>query len=157
MVDTTVTTEKEPWEDRFLELLERDANVTRAAKGARVSRMTVYRYRDARPSFAKRWAEAEKLGGEALEDECRRRGFEGSDTLLIFLTKAHKPEKYREETLTPRRFVALFEQMLEILRTEVGESDARRVARRFEREVIGNLGNGQGQPAVDRSRGDGTG
>lgn len=57
-----------------------------------------------------------QIGGTALEDEARRRAFEGfdkpivhqgvitdtvkeySDTLAIFLLKAHFPEKYRERS-----------------------------------------------------------
>lgn len=148
MADTTVTTEKEPWEDRFLELLERDGNVTKAARGARVSRMTVYRHREARPEFAKRWAEAARLGSYALEDEGLRRGFAGSDTMLIFMLKSHLPEKYREETLTPRRFVQLFEQMLDIMRAETGEEHARRVSERFKVEALGGMANGGGVASV---------
>lgn len=148
-IGTTGTAEKrEPWEDRFFELLEKDGNVTKAAKGARVGRRTVYNHREARPEFAKRWAEAERLGVYALEDEGRRRGFGGSDTMLIFMLKSHLPEKYREETLTPKRFLMLFEQMLEILRVEVGETDAQRVARRFQLEALGSMANGLGESAV---------
>lgn len=90
------TPEKEPWEDRFLDLLAETGNVSKAAKGARVGRRTVYTHRAERSEFAERWKEAEALGADALEDECRKRAFGGSDTLMIFLLKAHKPEKYRE-------------------------------------------------------------
>jgi predicted DNA-binding transcriptional regulator AlpA len=65
-------------------------------------------------AFASAWDEALTLGVEGLEDEARRRAYEGwlepvwnkgvecgvvrkfSDTLLIVLLKGHKPEKYRE-------------------------------------------------------------
>lgn len=76
--------------------------------------MTVYRWRAADASFAAAWDAALKIGITALEDEAHRRAFEGtdkpivhlgkvtghmkeySDTLAIFLLKAHAPEKYRE-------------------------------------------------------------
>lgn len=93
---TDWTPEKEPWEDRFFGLLADTGNVTKAAKGVRIARQTVYSYRAKRADFAERWAEAEELGANALEDEARRRAFAGSDTLVIFLLKAHKPDKYRE-------------------------------------------------------------
>jgi hypothetical protein len=68
------------------------------------------------PDFAAAFDEAVKLGTAALEDEAKRRAFEGcdkpifyqgiqcgtvreySDTLMIFLLKAHDPEKYAERT-----------------------------------------------------------
>jgi hypothetical protein len=77
---------------------------------------------------------------------------EYSDTLLIFLLKAKRPEEFREETFSPKQFVALFEQMLDILRSEAGEEHASRVAERFKNEALGSLGNGRaGAPvAADR-------
>ncbi|SFO43588.1 hypothetical protein [Nitrosospira briensis] len=74
----------------------------------------MYEWRDAFAEFAAAWDKAKQLGIDALEDEAHRRAFEGnvkpvfhqgmecgavreySDTLGIFLLKAHKPNKYRE-------------------------------------------------------------
>lgn len=148
MATETTESKKEPWEDRFLALVSLTGNITKAAKGARIDRTVVYKHRARRPEFAKRWAEAEELGIAALEDEARRRAFGESDTLLIFMLKSHRPEKYREETLSPRRFVQLFEQMLDIMRHEVGDERAGRVAERFKTEALGRLGNGGGAPPV---------
>lgn len=101
-------------EDVFLLALAESGNVTRAAKKAKLSRTQLYNKRKADLAFAKIWDEAEALGVSALEDEARRRAYDGwlepvfhkgvrvgtvrkfSDTLLIVLLKAHKPEKYRE-------------------------------------------------------------
>ncbi len=101
-------------DDVFLLALAESGNVTRAAKKAKLSRTQLYNKRKADPAFAKVWDEAEALGVSALEDEARRRAYDGwlepvfhkgvkvgtvrkfSDTLLIVLLKAHKPEKYRE-------------------------------------------------------------
>lgn len=87
-----------------------------ACEQANLPRQTVYQWRDANPDFAAAWEEALEHGAEAMEDEARRRGVDGtqkpvyqggklvghvqeySDTLLIFLLKGRKPEKYRENS-----------------------------------------------------------
>ena len=83
----------------------------------------MYHYRNTVPAFAKAWEEAMDVSCDLLEEEARRRAYEGlerkkfnrsgkpikdpatrrqyvereySDTLLIFLLKAHRPDKYRE-------------------------------------------------------------
>lgn len=101
-------------ESAFFAALAETANVSRACRAIEVSRQCAYDRREAEPGFGRRWDAALRLGVEALEDEATRRGFEGvdkpvyqggervgtireySDTLAIFLLKAHKPEKYRE-------------------------------------------------------------
>jgi hypothetical protein len=111
---TTLTPEKPKWYPRFLASLGQYGNVSRACKSARISRETAYTYRHNDPELAAAWAAALELGVDALEDEAKRRAYEGvkkpvfqgkelvghvqeySDTLLIFLLKAHKPSVYRE-------------------------------------------------------------
>lgn len=101
-------------EAAFFAALADTANVTRACKAVDIARQTAYDRREADAGFAARWEKALQLGVEGLEDEATRRAFEGtdkpvfyegrpcgtireySDTLTIFLLKAHKPEKYRE-------------------------------------------------------------
>ena len=101
-------------EELFLSVLSECGNVQAAAKKAKLVRRSLYRKRDKNKAFAAAWDEAAALGAEALEDEARRRSYEGweepvwhhgrqcgtirkfSDTLLIVLLKAHKPEKYKE-------------------------------------------------------------
>ena len=92
------------------------ANVTNACKIAKISRLCAYDWRKADEDFAAAWEEALAIGFEALEDEMHRRATKGtlkpvfhqgekcgsirqySNTLAIFLAKAHKPEKYRERS-----------------------------------------------------------
>jgi hypothetical protein len=101
-------------ESAFFAALAETASVSHASTAVKISRQTAYTRREQEPEFAQRWEEALQLGVEALEDEATRRGFHGvdrpvfhqgevcgtireySDTLAIFLLKAHKPEKYRE-------------------------------------------------------------
>ncbi len=95
-------------------LVASGGNVTRACEAVSICRMTAYVWRDADPEFAAAWEKAKDAGIDALEDEARRRAFEGfekpvfhqgaqcgaireySDTLTIFLLKGARPEKYRD-------------------------------------------------------------
>ncbi len=99
---------------KFIEALALTANVTAACKLARVGRNVIYEWRKDDPSFKADWDEATELGTDALEDEAVRRAHQGtrkpvhyggkkvgtvrkySDTLLIFLLKGRRPEKFRE-------------------------------------------------------------
>jgi len=100
----------------FCAALAETCNVGRACAAVGISRQTAYNWREADPDFALAWERAMKAGLLALEDEAHRRAFEGtnepvfykgdecgsvrkySDTLAIFLLKAHNPDKYRENS-----------------------------------------------------------
>lgn len=84
------------WRAAFLAALAVQGNVSAAAQAAKVGRRTVYDLRAADPAFAAAWDKALEEGADALEAEARRRAFAGSDTLLIFLLKGARPERYRE-------------------------------------------------------------
>lgn len=111
---TLKATHKKERHTAFLAALSRYGNVTRAAEMAGLDRAALYSKRKGDAAFSRAWEEAEALGSAALEDEARRRAYEGweepvwhkgsncgsvrkfSDTLLIVLLKAHMPDKYRE-------------------------------------------------------------
>ena len=100
----------------FCAALAETGIVARACKAVEISRQTAYEWRDEDENFAKNWDRALQIGITALEDEAHRRAFEGgdepvfyqgeevgsvrkySDTLAIFLLKAHRPERYRENS-----------------------------------------------------------
>jgi hypothetical protein len=114
------------WRPVFLKELSNAGNVSAAALKAKVDRATAYAARDHKDktepgarldaiAFARSWDNAMEVAIDALEAEARRRAVEGvdepvgwykgeaggkvrrySDTLLIVLLKAHRPEKYRE-------------------------------------------------------------
>lgn len=131
------------WHERFLVSLASYGNVTAAASAAGVSRGFAYESRHDDPAFASDWDAALDIGTSALEDEARRRAFEGvekpiyqggslvgqvqeySDTLLIFLLKAHRP-KYRDTSrnvtvnITPEQAVKLSEAELDALLQKEG-------------------------------------
>lgn len=102
------------WRPVFLAELAETCNVSEAARVAGVERTVPYSHRDADPAFAAAWEDAIEQGIEALELEARRRAMKGtsrpvyyqgaecgqvqeySDTLMIFLLKAHRPKVYRD-------------------------------------------------------------
>jgi len=101
--------------EEFLDVLRQTGgNVSRACAAISLTRSRAYEWRTADPLFAAAWDEAVELGTDELEEEARRRAFSGvdepvfyqgevcgevrkySDTLLIFLLKGRRPDKYRE-------------------------------------------------------------
>jgi hypothetical protein len=86
------------WHAKFIEILSATCNVTLAAKGAGIIRNTAYVHRKALPDFAEKWDDAKEAAIEILEAEAWSRARKQSDVLMIFLLKAHKPERYREQS-----------------------------------------------------------
>ena len=106
------------WNDEFIETLAFTANVSLACKKVGVSRKVAYSWKNKDSAkgrdFRRRWDEAIETAVDVLEGEARRRALTGvrepvfykgeeiaevskySDTLLIFLLKAHRPDTYRE-------------------------------------------------------------
>lgn len=98
----------------FLAALSATASVTAACEKVSIARDTAYTWRKAEPDFAAAWDEAVELGTDALEDEAIRRAHHGvdrpvyqskelvgyvreySDTLLIFMLKARRPDKFKD-------------------------------------------------------------
>ena len=77
-------------------VLRNTANVREAARRAHVVRATAFTRRRNNAEFAAEWAEAIDEATEALELIARKRAEKTSDTLMIFLLKAYRPEIYRE-------------------------------------------------------------
>lgn len=115
MSDSTPKKEyRAEWEPVFLETLAQNCNVKAACASAGIERSTAYKRRKADNDFAESWDDAIDDGVDALAAEARRRAAEGtrrgiwhqgvrvgeeieySDTLIIFLLKAHRPEVYRD-------------------------------------------------------------
>jgi hypothetical protein len=80
----------------FLDKLGKRANVSEAADVAGVSRFTAYEWRKKDAAFAEAWGDAIERAVDGLEDKAWTRAETESDTLLVTLLKAHRPEKYRE-------------------------------------------------------------
>ena len=106
--------------EQFFETLAKWGNVRLAAEAVAVSRSRAYELRDEDPSFAEAWDAAVDEAADRLEQEAWRRAVNGweepvfgslgggagtgevgrvqrfSNSLLIFLLKGHRPEKYAE-------------------------------------------------------------
>jgi hypothetical protein len=100
----THPTSEKAWRLKFLDALRLHGIVAKAALAAGIHRDTAYFERSQDPLFAEQWAEALDRGVDMLEDVAKQRAYEGSDTLLIFLLKAHRPEKYRERSEVKHTF-----------------------------------------------------
>lgn len=100
---------------RVLEAYAECGTVTYAARTAGVGRRTIYDWLEHDPDFARDFDEAGEEAVDSLEKEARRRALDGvvepvgfhqgvageyvrrySDTLLIFLLKGARPEKYKD-------------------------------------------------------------
>ena len=74
-----------------------DAIGTACAR-AGIGRSTFAEWRSADPVLDAQVDDAIEYGTDVLEDVARDRSIRHSDTLLIFLLKARRPDKYRETT-----------------------------------------------------------
>lgn len=101
------------WRPAFLQALRNSGNVRAACQAAGIDRKTAYQHRDKYPDFAAAWQDALDEAIDALEAVARKRALETSDTLMIFLLKAHRPALYREThrtlniTVTPEALAQL--------------------------------------------------
>lgn len=102
--------------NKFLKALAEYGIVGTACKAAGIGRTMAFQWRQDDPVFASQWNEAVEQATEKLEREAWRRASEGwekpvfqngrqvgtvreySNTLLIFLLKAQRPDRYRENS-----------------------------------------------------------
>ncbi len=99
-METITSTKEKHWRMKFLDGLRMHGMVTQAAMEAGIHRNTAYFERQHDPAFAQEWIDALDRGVDMLEDTAKKRAYEGSDVLLIFLLKAHRPQKYRDTLRT---------------------------------------------------------
>lgn len=98
----------------FLAKLAETGRVRPAAGEAGIPTSTLYGWRRKDPDFARAWTDALDHGADLLEDEAVRRALDGterpvfyggarigevreySDSLLMFLLKARRPQRFKE-------------------------------------------------------------
>lgn len=108
-------------QEAFIEALRTGLSIRAACDAAGIGRRTAYDMKAADEVFAAAWAEAIEDGSDLIEDEARRRAVDGveepviamgriaktddgkmltvrkySDTLMVNILKARRPERYRE-------------------------------------------------------------
>jgi hypothetical protein len=128
-------------QERFLMALAETGVVSTAAEIAGTSRTRVYELRKRDPAFAAGWDEAEERAADALEAEAWRRAVVGvaeplvsagkivrddhglpiairrySDTLMIALLKARRPEKFKDRQVVEHDLADGFAERLEAAR-----------------------------------------
>ncbi len=129
------------WMPAFLDAFRDLGTVTAACEAAGVARRTVYDARHADEDFALAWADVETESTESMELEARRRAVKGtdkpvfqggievgrireySDTLLIFMLKARRPETYRDNVKIEHGGRVKLEQM-----TQLSDQELQRLA-----------------------------
>ena len=122
---------KQRWQPIFLKSLTETCSVRTSVKLAGISRSTAYRAREADAKFAEDWDDAVDDAVDNLEAEARRRALHGieepvfylgkqvgtirrySDSLIMFLLKAYRPERFREVNL---------DQLAELIARRMGPS-----------------------------------
>lgn len=91
---------KQPdWTAAFLSVLQKSGTVRSACEMAGIARNTVYKRREIDPEFDAAWKEAKEDFADSLEERALSRAMskdDPSDTMVIFMLKAARPEKYRE-------------------------------------------------------------
>ena len=95
-VSTPTSLRRPDWTPRFIEVFAATGNVRLAASAAGVSRDAPYKKAQRDETFAAAWLQAREDAIDMLEAEARRRAMTSSDTLLMFLLKSERPDKYRE-------------------------------------------------------------
>jgi hypothetical protein len=106
-------------------------NVRLSTNAAGIDRSTPYRRAQRDPKFAAAWAAAGQDAVDILEAEARRRALGRSDALLMFLLRAHRPERYRDSLdvhLDIRREAERIAEKLGMSAGEVLEIAERRAA-----------------------------
>lgn len=109
-----LSTIEHPKKRLFLEIYANSGHASMACRAVGIGRTTEWLWRKRDAQFAALREQAQAMAVEALEDEARRRAIDGtlepvfaggrlcgsirrySDSLLIFLLKAAKPEVYRD-------------------------------------------------------------
>jgi hypothetical protein len=109
------------WQPNFFEALRVSGNVRAACRAAGIGRTIVYRYRERNLAFARRWEEALEEATDVLDAVARQRAVAGSDALLMFLLKAHRPEVYGDRM---RLTVQQLREETRRIGRELGATDA---------------------------------
>jgi hypothetical protein len=153
---------KEVWKPKFIEALRESANVRAACQACGITRDAAYKARKKSPVFAAQWDEAIDEAVDTLEEAAWGRARDGvqredpifyqgeqvgskiireySDTVLLALLKAHRPNLYRDPVHYNIDFDKLTDEQLD--RLAAGEHPA---------AVLGNRRAGSKEKASEKS------
>lgn len=83
--------------EAFLRILAQGSSVAAAARTIGMSRGHMYLLRKTDEQFARDWDQAVEEGTDILEDVAVERAKNGSDSLLVFLLKGRRREKWGDK------------------------------------------------------------
>lgn len=89
-------TRRERWKDLFIEGFRESGIISHALMYAGVDRKVLRAALERDKEFLEEFHDAKADAIDSLETEAVRRAKDGSDQLLMFLLKSHRPEVYRE-------------------------------------------------------------
>lgn len=96
MVRGETVTRRERWKDLFIEGFRESGIISHALMYAGVDRKVLRAALERDKEFLEEFHDAKADAIDSLETEAVRRAKDGSDQLLMFLLKSHRPEVYRE-------------------------------------------------------------
>jgi len=103
------------WRPAFLAALRNSANIRASCQAAGVSRGVAYDHMRRDPEFAAEWASALEDALDVVEAQAFKRAREGSDDIVKFLLRSHRPKVYGDQ-----RQVRIGNVEGEVLRQEIG-------------------------------------
>ncbi len=86
-----------PKRGQFLSILRDCGTVTAAAKAIGITRQAAYLAKHKYPTFALEWEQAIESATDKLVTTAIKRAHDGSDALLMFLLRGHRPSVYAPE------------------------------------------------------------
>ncbi len=103
---------------QFLTILRDCGTVTEAAKAIGITRQAAYLAKDKYPTFALEWEQAIEESTDKLVDVAVERASKanGSDALLMFLLRGHRPSVYAPER-SPEAPTATDKPVLNVIET----------------------------------------
>jgi hypothetical protein len=87
---------RERWKDLFIQAFRESGIISQALMYAGISRTVLRAGLEKDKDFLEEFHDAKADAIDSLETEAVRRAKDGSDQLLMFLLKSHRPEVYRE-------------------------------------------------------------
>lgn len=126
----------EEWRPIFIATLRASGNVRLACKAAGISRETAMRHRGFSKDFADEWDIAIEDAIDLLEAEAWKRAKGGSDSMIQFLLKALRRDKFGDKSLVEHKISAEAKKQIVRLAREEG-LDEEEVLAEVERHLKG--------------------
>ena len=133
MSDKSYIPKKKPVKslEKFINYLEESGNITNSSKLARVSKGTVYHFKEVDEVFRMEWETAmerwsDKMEGEAfalIKEQFIEKDYKSNPALLIFLLKGAKPNKYQEHVQQDTTAMKFIEEIKTFAQAEKQEKE----------------------------------